>query len=163
MRYPGTNCLYSVSFYSAEDQAKPMLQQVCYFKNSVCLPIAPVFFYFIRRSPMAMMFTLLRNDVQVTPWLVSTTARDSPFSLVTQRSGKLFLLATVNARSCLNKTAVLVDHVIGKRYDIIGQVAVAELCSGTQLKLIWRMTTENFPPLNIQNGKLRSTTKISEL
>lgn len=69
----------------------------------------------------------------------------------------------MNARSCLNKTAVLVDHVIGKRYDIIGQVAVAELCSGTQLKLIWRMTTENFPPLNIQNGKLRSTTKISEL
>ena len=67
---------------------------------------------------MAMMFTLLSNDVQVTPGLVSTTARDSPFSLVTQRSGKLFLLATVNARSCLNKTAVLVDHVIGKRYDM---------------------------------------------
>ena len=30
---PGTNCLNSVSFYSAEDHAKPMLQQVCYFKK----------------------------------------------------------------------------------------------------------------------------------
>lgn len=67
---------------------------------------------------MAMMFTLPFNDVQVTPGLVSTTTRDSPFSQVTQRSGKLFLLDTVNARSCLNKTAVLVDHVIGKRYDM---------------------------------------------
>lgn len=54
-------------------------------------------------------------------------------------------------------------HLRTLRGRLTGQVAVQELCSGTQLKLVWWMITENFPPLNTQNRKLRSTTKISEL
>lgn len=47
------------------------------------------------------MFSLLSNDVQVTPGLVSTTARDSP---------PIF--------PGYSAVLVIIDHVIGKRYDM---------------------------------------------
>lgn len=36
----------------------------------------------------------------------------------TRRNQAKPMLQQMNARSCLNKTAVIVDHVIGKRYDM---------------------------------------------
>ena len=89
-----------ISCYTPKQQARPKLQRGCSSYKTTLLSIAPVHFFLIRQSFLAMMVILLPYNVKLTCRLVFTAVQNIPFSMFTLQARKSLRFTSVNTSSC---------------------------------------------------------------
>ena len=102
-----------LSCYTQKQQAGPKFQRGCSSNKTALLSVAPLHFFLVCRSFLAMMVILLSYNVKLTCRLVFTTVlQDIPFSMFTLQSRKSLWFTSVNTSSWYRLCRLAFAHSI---------------------------------------------------